>query len=1510
MPSAALLGVTACGDGGTEPPPPEPPRPTTVTVTPAAAELTSLDATVQLAADVRDQNTQVMAGAVVTWSSGDAGIGSVDPTGLVTAVANGTATITATAGSASGTATVTVTQMVSTVAVTPSVDTLVAGDTLRLSASAMDANGHPVAETEFSWASADTQVATVDASGLVTGVEAGEVEITATVSEVSGRAALTIVAPVPTTVEVTPDTVTLTAIEQTTQLSAEVRDQLGRGMSDAPVSWSSADTMVAIVDSAGLVTAAGAGATRVSAASGEASGEVVVIVVQSAGSVVVSPAADTISAGDTLRLMAEAYDVNGHLVAGAEFSWSSSDVSVATVDDAGLVRGVGEGTATITAVSGDAKGISEITVQNPDRAALVALYHATNGPNWVNSDNWLTDAPLREWYGVEADGSGRVVGLNLHGRVEQNQIVPHGLAGSIPVELSSLTNLKYLELGYNELTGPIPAELARLANLEYLALQGNHLTGSIPSELGGLTHLRGLFLWGNELTGLIPSELGGLTNLTNLHFGANSLTGPIPAGLGGLTRVGSLILYDNELEGPIPPEFGNLARLRQLNLGGNSLTGSIPPSLLQLPDLTLIYFNRNDGLCAPGTTDFVGWLDGMTQYQGAFCNQADKELLEQLFQRLGGADWTRSDGWLATQVLEEWHGVATDSLGRVVTLDLTRNGLAGRLPANLGELQGMTRLRLGTNALSGRLPLSLDRLSLVELHYGDTELCTPTDAAFQAWLNGIVSHQGTGMECPALSDRAVLEALYELTDGANWGRGTNWMTDAPLSEWGGVRVDDEGRVIGLDLGYNGITGEIPRELGSLASLRVLDFQTNRLSGAIPPELGNLADLVQLVLMSNSLDGTIPSELGRLTDLAILWLNQNELEGSVPSALGNLADLNRLDLSDNNLTGPVPPAFGDLANLSTLSLSRNGLTGPLPSELGSLGELRHLYVADNSLVGSVPPEFGGLARLEELALSGNIGMSGTLPASLTNLRSVKSFVAGRTGLCAPTDRGFLEWLERLRNRRIVLCESEPAMAYLVQAVQSREFPVPLVAGEEALLRVFVTAVRANQERLPPVRATFYLGGTPVFVAEIPEQAGPIPTSVDEGSLAQSASSLVPAEVVRPGLEMVIDIDPDGTLDPALGVAKRIPATGRLPVDVREMPLFKLTLVPFLKDTDPDSAIIEVTAAVAANPEGDEMLEDTRILLPVGELDVKAHEPVLTSARSSLQALFETWAIRTMEGGSGYYMGMVGGRREGGGIAVTGEQVGFAAPGPSSVAHELGHGMGLSHAPCGNASLLDPSFPNSNGSIGAWGYDFRDGGRLVPPTTPDLMSYCEPEWVSDFHFTKALHFRLFDEDAAATPPAASTKTLLLWGGIGPDGVPVLEPAFLIDAPAALPDADGEYRIAGRAEGGGELFSLAFAMPETTAGDGSSAFAFALPVRPEWEGSLARITFSGPAGSVLLDDESDLPMAILRNPRTGQVRGILRDPPPATQAAQDGAGWVAGPGFEVLFSRGIPGTEAWRR
>ena len=107
-----------------------------------------------------------------------------------------------------------------------------------------------------------------------------------------------------------------------------------------------------------------------------------------------------------------------------------------------------------------------------DRGALAALYHATGGPDWERSDNWLTNAPLSEWYGVAVDSAGRV---------EQLDLSNNDLRGPIPPEIGNLAALEGLDLSDNGLSGPIPLEMARLAALRQLELDSGSQSGLCAS---------------------------------------------------------------------------------------------------------------------------------------------------------------------------------------------------------------------------------------------------------------------------------------------------------------------------------------------------------------------------------------------------------------------------------------------------------------------------------------------------------------------------------------------------------------------------------------------------------------------------------------------------------------------------------------------------------------------------------------------------------------------------------------------------------------------------------------------------------------------------------------------------------------------------------------------------------------------------------------------------------------------------------------------------------------------
>jgi hypothetical protein len=165
-------------------------------------------------------------------------------------------------------------------------------------------------------------------------------------------------------------------------------------------------------------------------------------------------------------------------------------------------------------------------------------------------------------------------------------------------------------------------------------------------------------------------------------------------------------------------------------------------------------------------------------------------------------------------------------------------------------------------------------------------------------------------------ERAALIAFYDATNGDNWNNNSGWKTP-PLDtdgfalpgtegSWYGIGVSN-GHVTGIEMGFNGLTGSIPPELGNLSHLIFLFLDNNQLSGSIPVELGNLNNLESLNLSSNQLTGSIPSELGSLSNLQELWLGDNQLSGGIPPELGNFSNLFNLFL-DNNLSVGKPWQF--------------------------------------------------------------------------------------------------------------------------------------------------------------------------------------------------------------------------------------------------------------------------------------------------------------------------------------------------------------------------------------------------------------------------------------------------------------------------------------------------------------------------------------------------------------------------------------------------------------------------
>ena len=256
------------------------------------------------------------------------------------------------------------------------------------------------------------------------------------------------------------------------------------------------------------------------------------------------------------------------------------------------------------------------------------------------------------------------------------------------------------------------------------------------------------------------------------------------------------------------------------------------------------------------------------------------------------------------------------------------------------------------------------------------------------------------------------EALLASKETLSIDQSPNWDEDLPIGEWKGVELADS-RVVGLNIRYEGLTGTIPSELGSLVNLQRLDLSLNQLTGQIPAELGNLSYLESMDLSFNELTGEIPTELGNLSKLEELLLPVNQLDGGIPAELGNLSNLRALHLGDNRMTGGIPAELGRLANLQSLSLGKNRLAGGIPQELGNLSNLRSLLLSGNELTGGIPTELGKLSNLRTLWLLRN-QLDGEIPKELGNLPNLEQLLLEGNQLDGeiPAELGNLSYLEAL------------------------------------------------------------------------------------------------------------------------------------------------------------------------------------------------------------------------------------------------------------------------------------------------------------------------------------------------------------------------------------------------------------------------------------------------------------------------------------------------------------------
>lgn len=365
---------------------PEEPVLDSIEVEPETVTL-EIDGTQQFAATALDQFEEEMTGIAFNWSCDNETVGEIDTDGIFTALAAGTATITATAEDITGTATVTVTDeepAATEITIEPPEATLDVNETVTFEATVRDQFGGEVPGVSVTWSCDNETVGAInESSGFFTAHAAGTATVTATAGDLSETATITVTAdepeePVLERIEVEPDTATLD-VGDTEQFAAIAFDENGLEMTGVEFAWSCDNETIGTVDDTGLFSALASGTATVTASAGDVSGTATVTVNADEPEepvltrITLTPPGATLDVEDVQRFMVTGYDQDDNVMPAGEIDWACSNEAVGTVDEDGCFTALAAGTATVTATAGNCSAEATITVNEWPALAKIAV---------------------------------------------------------------------------------------------------------------------------------------------------------------------------------------------------------------------------------------------------------------------------------------------------------------------------------------------------------------------------------------------------------------------------------------------------------------------------------------------------------------------------------------------------------------------------------------------------------------------------------------------------------------------------------------------------------------------------------------------------------------------------------------------------------------------------------------------------------------------------------------------------------------------------------------------------------------------------------------------------------------------------------------------------------------------------------------------------------------------------------------------------------------------------------
>jgi len=386
-----------------------------------------------------------------------------------------------------------------------------------------------------------------------------------------------------------------------------------------------------------------------------------------------------------------------------------------------------------------------------DSLRLANFYNSTDGPNWINNDNWLSELPVSEWYGITVtDSSITSIELprnNLAGMLPNEighfidleilNLSDNKLSGHIPDSIKYLINLNSINLSHNQISG-IPTNIfSHLNNLISFDLSHNYFDGNIPKELGKLIKLEELNLSNNNFNGNISIEIFRLQNLVELNLQNNSLTGSIPRQIGNSKKLQILDLSRNKLIGKIPKEIGKLINLNQrLALDHNNLSGTLPKEISLLSNLQHIWLNNNQ-------------FSGILPFEfGKMYNLKSLFIYHNNF--VGPIPLTVGN----LRELEIFYG--------------QNNSFGGKIPQELWFLPKLKMLRLENNQLSGNIPSDLRVLrSIQSINLSNNRFNAMSDSMSLPPSLLSIDISGNNLFCNKITSKTDSISVKDQTDIAN-----------------------------------------------------------------------------------------------------------------------------------------------------------------------------------------------------------------------------------------------------------------------------------------------------------------------------------------------------------------------------------------------------------------------------------------------------------------------------------------------------------------------------------------------------------------------------------------------------------------------------------------------------------------------------------------------------------------------------------------------------------------------